>query len=230
MTEASSAAGPFQAGGAPRGHTSIRRANHRRDQLRRRLPRLLFGLVLCGLGIASMVAADLGLGPWDVLHQGLSRLSGVPIGMVGILVGLVVLGLWLPLRERPGLGTVLNVVIIGVVIDLTLLVLSTPGALWLRTLMMLAGPVLFAIGSGFYIGAGLGPGPRDGVMTGLARRGVPVGVARAAIEISVLVGGWLLGGTVGAGTLVFAFGIGPLVHVFLPRLSLADAVDAGSGG
>jgi uncharacterized membrane protein YczE len=229
VTEASSGAGPFQVGGAPRGHTAIRRANHRRGELRRRLPRLLFGLVLCGLGIASMVAADLGLGPWDVLHQGLSRLSGIPIGTVGILVGLVVLGLWLPLRERPGLGTVLNVLVIGVVIDLTLLVLPTPGALWLRTLMMLAGPVLFAIGSGYYIGAGLGPGPRDGVMTGLARRGVPVGVARAAIEITVLVAGWLLGGTAGAGTLVFAFGIGPLVHVFLPRLSLADAPDEVEG-
>ncbi len=224
VTEATPGAGPFQVGGAPRGYMAIRRANHRRDELRRRLPRLLFGLVLCGLGIASMVAADLGLGPWDVLHQGLSRLSGIPIGTVGILVGLVVLGLWLPLRERPGVGTVLNVLVIGIVIDLTLLVLHTPGSLWLRTLMMLAGPLLFAIGSGFYIGAGLGPGPRDGVMTGLARRGVPVGVARAAIEVSVLLAGWLLGGTVGAGTLVFAFGIGPLVHLFLPRLSLADAL------
>ena len=227
MTEATSGAGPFQARGAPRGHETIRRANHRRSELRRRLPRLLFGLVLCGLGIASMVAADLGLGPWDVLHQGLSRLSGIPIGTVGILVGLVVLGLWFPLHERPGLGTVLNVVVIGVVIDLTLLVLPTPGPLWLRAMMMLAGPLLFAIGSGYYIGAGLGPGPRDGVMTGLARRGVPVGVARGAIELSVLVAGWLLGGTVGAGTLVFAFGIGPLVHLFLPRLSLADALGGG---
>lgn len=222
MTEATAAAGPFQPGGATRG--SIRRANHRREELRRRLPRLLLGLVLCGLGIASMVAADLGLGPWDVLHQGLSRLSGIPIGTVGILVGMVVLGSWFPLHERPGLGTVLNVVVIGVVIDVTLLVLETPGPLWLRTLMMLAGPLLFAIGSGFYIGAGLGPGPRDGVMTGLARRGLPVGTARACIELTVLAGGWLLGGTVGAGTLVFAFGIGPLVHLLLPRLSLADAV------
>jgi uncharacterized membrane protein YczE len=187
------------------------------------VPRLLVGLVLCGLGIASMVAADLGLGPWDVLHQGLSRLSGIPIGMVGILVGLVVLGLWAPLRERPGLGTVLNVIVIGVVIDLALLVLDTPDGVSARWAMMLAGPVLFAIGSGFYIGAGLGPGPRDGVMTGLARRGVPVGVARTLLEITVLVGGWLLGGTVGAGTLAFALGIGPLVHVLLPRLQVPDA-------
>lgn len=224
MTEASPATGAFGVRGAPRGHTSSRRGNHRPEELRRRLPRLLLGLVLCGTGIASMVAADLGLGPWDVLHQGVSRLTGIPIGMVGILVGVVVLGLWFPLRERPGVGTVLNVVVIGVVIDLTLLVLATPEALWARTVMMLLGPVLFAVGSGFYIGAGLGPGPRDGVMTGLARRGIPVGAARALIELSVLLGGWLLGGTVGAGTLVFAFGIGPLVHVLLPRLSLADAV------
>ena len=224
MTEASSATGALGPRDTPRGHAVSRRANHRPAELRRRLPRLLLGLVLCGLGIASMVAADLGLGPWDVLHQGLSRLTGIPIGMVGILVGIAVLGLWFPLRERPGVGTVLNVVVIGVVIDLTLLVLTTPHALWARTVMMLLGPVLFAIGSGFYIGAGLGPGPRDGVMTGLARRGIPVGAARALIEVSVLVGGWLLGGTVGAGTLVFAFGIGPMVHVVLPRLSLADAV------
>jgi uncharacterized membrane protein YczE len=197
--------------------------------LRRRLPRLLFGLLLCGLGIASMVAADLGLGPWDVLHQGLSRLSGIPIGTVGILVGLGVLAVWLPLQERPGLGTVLNVIVIGVVIDVTLLFLTTPHAWWIRAVMMLAGPVLFAVGSGFYIGAGLGAGPRDGVMTALARRGIPVGVARAAIELTVLAAGWVLGGTVGAGTVVFALGIGPLVHLFLPRLSMADSPEPALG-
>jgi uncharacterized membrane protein YczE len=191
-----------------------------RAELRRRLPRLLFGLTLCGLGIASMVAAGLGLGPWDVLHQGVSRLTGIPIGTVGILVGALVLVLWLPLRERPGIGTVLNVLVIGVVIDLTLLVLPGPSHLGARVAMMLAGPVLFALGSGFYIGAGLGPGPRDGVMTGLARRGWPVGLARAVIELIVLALGWLLGGTVGVGTIVFAFGIGPLVHVALRVLTL----------
>ncbi len=198
-------------------------APHTRPELTRRLPRLLFGLVLCGLGIALMVAADLGLGPWDVLHQGLTARTGIPIGTVGILVGLLVLGLWIPLGERPGLGTLLNVVVIGVVIDVVLLVLRTPDPLWARTAMMLAGPVLFAIGSGYYIGAGLGSGPRDGVMTGLARLGVPVGVARAAVELTVLAVGWLLGGTVGAGTLWFAFGIGPMVHWALPRLTLRDA-------
>jgi uncharacterized membrane protein YczE len=199
-----------------------RRARSAGPELRRRLPRLLLGLSLCGLGIAVMVAAELGLGPWDVLHQGLSNLTGVPIGTTSIAVGAAVLLLWVPLRERPGIGTVLNVVVIGVVIDLALLVLPTPGGLAARIPMMLAGPLLFAVGSGFYLGAGLGSGPRDGVMTGLARRGWPVGVARATIEFTVLVLGWLLGGTVGAGTLVFAVTIGPLVHLCLPRLSLRD--------
>lgn len=196
-------------------------------ELRRRLPRLLLGLTLCGWGIAVMVAAELGLGPWDVLHQGVSNLTGIPIGTVSIGVGAGVLLLWIPLRERPGLGTLLNVVVIGVVIDLTLLVLSTPSSLTARLMMMLSGPVLFAIGSGFYLGADLGSGPRDGVMTGLARRGWPVGVARATIEVTVLCLGWLLGGTAGLGTLVFAVSIGPLVHVCLPRLALREPAPDG---
>lgn len=199
------------------------RANHSPAELRRRLPRLLLGLVLCGLGIATMVAGDLGLGPWDVLHQGISHRTGIPIGMVTVLTGLGVLLAWVPLRERPGLGTLCNAVLIGVVIDVTLLVLETPGTLAGRLALTLAGPVLFGIGSGFYIGAGLGPGPRDGVMTGLARRGHRVGSVRASLELGVLLGGWLLGGTVGLGTVVFALGIGPIVHVSLRRLALADA-------
>lgn len=211
------------AAGERRRQRAVLRAHHGRAQLRRRLPRLVFGLVLCGLGIAGMVAADLGLGPWDVLHQGLSQRSGIPIGTVGILIGFVVLGLWYPLRERPGLGTILNIVVIGVVIDLTLLVLPPIEATWLRVVMMASGPVLFGVGSGYYIGAGLGPGPRDGVMTGLARRGVPVGIARAGIELTVLAAGWVLGGTVGIGTIAFALAIGPIVHLSLPRLALADA-------
>jgi uncharacterized membrane protein YczE len=196
------------------------RHHHTRPELRRRLPRLLAGLVLCGMGIAAMVAADLGLGPWDVLHQGVSSRTGIPIGTVVILVGVAIMLLWIPLRERPGVGTVLNAILIGVVIDLTLLWLTTPAPLAGRWALMLGGVVAFGAGSGCYIGAGLGPGPRDGVMTGLARRGWPVGVVRTAIELSVLGGGWLLGGTVGMGTVVFALGIGPLVHWFLPRLTI----------
>jgi uncharacterized membrane protein YczE len=202
--------------------------NHSRSELAHRLPRLLLGLVLCGLGIASMVAADLGLGPWDVLHQGISRRTSIPIGTVNILVGMVVLCGWLPLRERPGAGTVLNVIVIGVVIDLTLLVLPTPDSLALRGVMMLAGPVLFGVGSGFYIGAGLGPGPRDGLMTGISRRsGWPVGPVRAGLEVSVLIAGWLLGGTAGIGTVVFALGIGPMVQLSLHRWAVPDAPASG---
>ena len=186
--------------------------------------------MLCGLGIAVMVAAGLGLGPWDVLHQGLSRMTGIPIGTVGILVGVLVLGAWLPLQERPGLGTLLNVVVIGVVIDVTLLVLPSPEATGLRWALMAAGPVLFGVGSGFYIGAGLGAGPRDGIMTGLARRGIPVGAARAGLEATVLIVGWALGGTVGIGTVVFAVAIGPIVHLALPRLALSDVAEPPPAG
>jgi uncharacterized membrane protein YczE len=198
------------------------RHHHNAAELRRRLPRLLLGLVLCGLGIALMVAGDLGLGPWDVLHQGISNRIGIPIGTVTIAVGALVMLLWLPLRERPGLGTVLNVLLIGIVLDLTLLVLDTPESLVLRAVMMLAGPLIFGIGTGLYIGAGLGPGPRDGVMTGLARRGLPVAGVRTAIELTALAAGWLLGGTAGFGTVVFAFGVGPVVHWALPRLTVAE--------
>lgn len=197
--------------------------SHPPDAVRARLPRLLLGLVLCGWGIAAMVAADLGLGPWDVLHQGLSGITGIPIGTVGILVGVLVLLLWIPLREKLGTGTVLNVVVIGVVIDLTLLVLPAPDAMLWRVLLLAAGPVLFGVGSGFYIGAGLGPGPRDGLMTGLARRGLPVGRVRTGIELGALGIGWLLGGTVGVGTVYFALAIGPIVAWSLPRLRVADA-------
>jgi uncharacterized membrane protein YczE len=187
-----------------------------------RLPRLVTGLVLCGLGIAFMVAADMGLAPWSVLDQGLSEHTGVPIGTVSIGVGVVVLLAWVPLRERPGLGTVLNVLLIGVTIDLALLVLDTPGSAAGRLAYLAFGAFLWGPGSGLYIGAGLGPGPRDGLMTGLARRGVAsIGAVRTGIEVSALATGWLLGGSVGLGTLVFALTIGPNVGLFLPRLSLA---------
>ncbi|MFT5221927.1 MAG: putative membrane protein YczE [Glaciecola sp.] len=186
--------------------------------------RLLFGLGLFGFGIALMVAADLGLAPWDVMHQGISKLTPIPIGSVGIIVGLLLLTLFRPLGEKIGLGTLLNVVMIGAVIDLTLLWLDTPEALWGRWVFMLGGIVLIAIGSGFYIGVGLGSGPRDGLMTGLAKRGVNVGIVRTGIEITVLLIGLALGGTAGAGTVAFTFGIGPLVAFFLPRLSVVDVL------
>ena len=192
-----------------------------RRELVRRTPRLVIGLTLFGLGIAMMVTANLGLSPWEIFHQGISRRTGIPLGTVGIITGILVLLLWIPLRERPGIGTVANVFLIGIVIDLTLLVFpEAVEIMWLRWVLMVGGTVVIAIGSGLYIGVGLGPGPRDGLMTGIARRGVPIGLARAGIEITVLIAGWLLGGTAGIGTLVFAFGVGPLVALFLPRMSL----------
>lgn len=184
----------------------------------RAAPRLLAGLVTCGASVALMVTADLGLGPWDVLHQGISRRVGISIGIATILVGATVLMMWFPLRERPGIGTITNVIVIGTTVDVVLSLLSTPDALWQRWMMLLIAVPLLSIGVGLYLGAGLGPGPRDGVMTGLARRGLPIGVARTGIEMTALVLGWLLGGTVGIGTIYIAAGIGPMVHVTVPRL------------
>ena len=187
-----------------------------------RVVRCFLGLVVLGFGLALMVAADLGLAPWDVLHQGLSERIGLPIGTTGILVGVVVLLAWIPLREPPGIGTVLNVVVIGATIDLTLLWLDTPGWIGWQLALLGVGIYLWGPGSSLYIGAGLGPGPRDGLMTGLARRGLPVGPVRLGIELTVLVLGWLLGGTVGVGTVLFTVGIGPIIAWWLPRLALQE--------
>ncbi len=184
------------------------------------MPRLLAGLVLCGLGIALMVAADLGLSPWDVLHQGISERTGIPIGTVGILVGLVVLLAWIPLGERLGIGTLANVVLIGATIDLALLVLPDELTGAPRVGALLVGAFLFGPGSGLYLGVRLGPGPRDGLMTALAARGWSIRRVRTVLEVSVLAVGFALGGSVGVGTVLFALTIGPNVHFFLDRLSL----------
>jgi uncharacterized membrane protein YczE len=179
------------------------------------------GLVLFGVGVAFMVVANLGLSPWEVLHQGISFRTGISIGTVAIITGVAVLLLWIPLHERIGIGTVLNVLIIGPVVDISLWLLpETVDSMWVRWALMAGGTLIIAVGSGLYIGAGLGPGPRDGLMTGLANKGLNVAVARIGIEIAVLVIGYFLGGTVGIGTLVFAFGVGPLVAIFLPMLSM----------
>lgn len=190
------------------------------------MPPLLFGLVLFGFGLALMVIADLGLAPWDVLHQGISDRTGIPIGTVVIIVGVLLLVAWIPLKEKIGIGTIANAIVIGVVLDLSLLVLPERLTAWPQQwAALLVGVVLVGIGSGYYIGAGLGPGPRDGLMTGLARMGYPIFAVRAAIELSALVVGWILGGTVGVGTVIFALAMGPLVHFFMEKLSLHPVPD-----
>ncbi|HEX4821953.1 MAG TPA: hypothetical protein VFV00_17245 [Acidimicrobiales bacterium] len=186
----------------------------------RRLTRLVFGLLLCGTGVALMIDADLGLAPWDVLHQGVSIHTGIPIGTVAILVGIVVLLAWLPLHERYGVGTLLNVVFIGTTIDVLLAVLPDHPPIGVRVTFLLVGTFLFGPGSGFYIGAGMGPGPRDGLMTAIAARGHSIRVVRTILELSVLTVGFLLGGSVGIGTVLFAVTIGPNVHYWLDRLTL----------
>jgi uncharacterized membrane protein YczE len=180
----------------------------------------VFGLFLCGTGISAMVQARLGLGPWDVLHQGLATRTGAAIGTVGIVVGALLLAVWIPLRVRPGIGTVVNVVVIGLVVNGWLAVAPAPDGMAARVLLLLAGMAVTAVGIGLYLGAGLGTGPRDGVMTGLARLGLPVWLARFAIEASAFGAGWALGGTVGVGTVVFVLAIGPLVHLSVDRFRL----------
>lgn len=185
----------------------------------RRLAQLFVGLALYGVSLGLVVRADLGLAPWDVLHQGVADRVGVSIGTVLIAVSFLVLLAWIPLRQRPGFGTVANAALVGVAVDLTLLVLGEPSAWWLRVVLLVSGVLLNALATALYIGASLGPGPRDGLMTGLVRRtGRSVRVVRTTIEVCVLVAGWLLGGTVGVGTVLYAVGIGPIVHVLLPRL------------
>jgi uncharacterized membrane protein YczE len=186
----------------------------------RRLIQLYVGLVLYGVSDAMLVVAALGLDPWDVLHQGLARRTGIAIGTWTIIVGAAVLLLWVPLRQWPGVGTASNVVIIGLVVNLTLAHWPEPHGWPLRVLVLLGGVVLNGVATGCYIGAGLGPGPRDGLMTGLvARSGGSIRFIRTGIEVTVLVIGWLLGGTVGLGTVVYAAGIGPLAHLFIPLFS-----------
>lgn len=173
-----------------------------------------------GTGLSLIIRAELGLAPWDVFHQGVADRAGLGIGTVIILTGLTLMLLWIPLRERPGLGTILNATVIGLTVNLTLPWVPEVDQLGVRGAFLIGGVVMVAVGSGAYIGAGLGPGPRDGLMTGLARRGLSIRMARTGVEASVLVLGLVLGGPVGVGTLVFAFGIGPLVQVVLPALTV----------
>jgi uncharacterized membrane protein YczE len=186
----------------------------------RRLTQLYAGLVLYGVSSSMLLLAGLGVDPWDVLHQGLSRRFGLGVGTWAVIVGALVLLLWIPLRQRPGFGTLNNVILIGLVIDVVLATVPPLQGIGLRLTVMFAGVLLNGIATGLYIGAGLGPGPRDGLMTGLAARGHSIRVVRTGIEITVLATGWLLGGTVGLGTVVYALGIGPIAHISIPRLAI----------
>jgi uncharacterized membrane protein YczE len=184
----------------------------------RRLVQLFLGLILYGVSMAAMIQSRLGLDPWDVFHQGLSRVTGISIGWVVILVGIPVLLLWIPLRQRPGAGTVANLVVIGLVVDRVLAVLPTAGPMPVRIGYLVGGIVLNGGATALYIGSRLGAGPRDGLMTGVVGRfpKLSVRLVRTTIELMVLVAGFLLGGTVGIGTIAYALGIGPLVQLFLP--------------
>ena len=199
----------------------------------RRLLQLYLGLIAYGVSMVLMLQSQLGLMPWDVLHQGLSLQSGWPMGRIAVVVGALVLLAWIPIRQRPGLGTVSNVIVIGLTFDATLHLMGgamTSLNLPARITLLLAGIVLNGFATAAYIGAHFGPGPRDGLMTGLAKRtGASVRLVRTLIEGSVLLGGFLLGGTLGFGTLLYAITIGPLIQALLPwfdRPALTGAADS----
>lgn len=195
-------------------------------ELRRRLPPLVAGLVVLGLAIALSIRADLGIGPWDVLHQGVAEATGVPFGTVVVGVGIVVLFAWIPLRQRAGIGTVLNTLTVGFVAEAGLRAVPEADRPVAQVALLVASLACFGVGAGLYIGSGLGPGPRDGLMTAIAARGHPLWIVRTVIECSALVAGWALGGSVGVGTVVIAVAIGPLTHLALRRFHLPVHEDA----
>ncbi|MEU8154961.1 hypothetical protein AB0B94_14945 [Micromonospora sp. NPDC048986] len=196
----------------------------------RRLVQLYLGLTLYGVSMALMIRSDLGLDPWDVFHQGLSELTGLSFGTVTIGVGALVLLLWIPLRQRPGLGTVSNVVVIGLVVDATLALVPPGGPFSVRIAMLISGIVANGAATALYLGARLGPGPRDGLMTGyVARRpGRSIRLVRTVIEVTVLALGWLLGGKVGLGTVAYALAIGPLAQFFIPLFVVPEGTEPDS--
>lgn len=189
----------------------------------RRLIQLLLGLALYGISLGLMVRANFGLDPWDVFHQGLSQRVGLSLGMMVNLVGAAVLLFWIPIRQRPGIGTIANVFLIGTFADISLWLIPPIHNVPLALAMLIGGVILNGVATGAYIGAGLGPGPRDGLMTGLVKRtGGSVRVIRTSIEVVVLAAGWMLGGTVGLGTVLYAIAIGPIVHRMLPVFAITE--------
>ncbi len=192
-------------------------AQLRAGQLTRRFSQLLIGLVLYGASLALMVRGALGLSPWDVLHSGFIRHVPITLGQAVVLFSFVVLLFWIPLREKPGIGTIANAFIVGLSADAVLMVLSQPDEAWVRVLLLLAGVVLNGLATALYIGSQFGRGPRDGLMTGLARRtGLSLRLVRTSLEIAVVLIGLLLGGVLGVGTVIYAFVIGPLAQLMLP--------------
>jgi uncharacterized membrane protein YczE len=199
-----------------------------RYRFARRFTQLLAGLFLYGIAISAMVQAAVGLSPWDVLAQGTSIRTGLPFGLVTNIVGVLVLLLWIPIRQRPGLGTVLNVLLVGPSAQLGIALIPHPAELWESILLFTGGLLLLAAATGLYIGARMGPGPRDGLMTGLhAKTGRPIWLVRTGIELMVLIIGWLLGGNVGFGTLAFALLVGPLCNLAMPIFAIRMP-DAGT--
>ncbi len=198
------------------------------DRRARRFAQLLAGLVGYGVTASMLVLAGLGLDPWDVFHQGMSRTFGLAIGTWAVIASVLVLCCWAPLRQRPGVGTITNALVVGLVMDVMLAVVHPPHTLWVRIALLLGGVVGNGLATGFYIGAGLGPGPRDGLSTGIAGRGHSMRVVRTTIEGTVLVTGFLLGGTVGVGTVLYALAIGPITHLAIPALAIGRRRGGGA--
>jgi uncharacterized membrane protein YczE len=196
----------------------------------RRLVQLFTGLILYGVSMACMVESGLGLNPWDVLHQGLSKVTGISFGWVVILLGIPIMLVWIPLRQRPGVGTLANLIVVGLVVDRALALLPSGGTMPARIGYLVGGILLNAVATALYIGSRLGPGPRDGLMTGIVARfpRLSIRVVRTVLEVTVLGIGFLLGGTAGIGTIAYALAIGPLVHLLLPILTVRETAPASS--
>ena len=182
-----------------------------------RIPQLMFGLFLCGFGLAFTIEANLGLNSWDVFHDGFSKLIGVKIGFAGVLTGFILLIGWIPLKQKPFIGTILNILTIGNVIDLTMYYLPNPEDLYLKVIFLVFGTVVFALGVGVYVGSGLGPGPRDGIMVGLAKLGPSIRATRIGIDFTAFVVGVILGGSYGLGTIFMVVSVGPIVQYSLKK-------------